>query len=104
VEGLSINPVSSSTIGFILGAIVNYFLSYLVVFKSNKKHSETFIKFMAVASIGLSFNVSVMYFGTSILHWSYIISQILATGIVVFWNFSINKIWTFSHKENINDS
>lgn len=100
VEWLSANPVFSSTIGFILGAIINYLLSYIIVFKSKKNHSEAFVKFMTVASGGLFLNVVIMHIGTDILKWHYILCQISATGLVLFWNFTLNKIWTFSHRKN----
>ena len=56
VEVAKISPVLSSTIGFIVGALVSYFLNYHFTFRSNKCHSEAIIKFFVVALIGLALN------------------------------------------------
>lgn len=98
VELADTNPVVATAVGFMLGAIVNYLLSYLLVFKSNKRHTEAFIKFVIVASIGLLLNIAIMYLGTVIFKWHYFLSQIIATGTVLLWNFTLNKVWTFSHR------
>ena len=42
-----------------------------------------------------------MYLFVNILHIYYIISKILTSTIVLFWNFFINKIWTFDYKVDI---
>lgn len=98
VEIVNMNPVYSTTIGFIVSATINYILNYHITFKSNKKHHEALTKFLVIATIGLGLNTLIMYVGTETLKWHYFLAQIIATGIVLFWNFILNKIWTFSSK------
>lgn len=99
VHSGGLSPLYASTAGFCVGACVNYVLNYNYTFNSNKKHSETLVKFMLVALIGLAINALIMYIGTEWLQIHYILVQIVATGIVLLSNFSFNKLWTFAHSE-----
>jgi putative flippase GtrA len=60
-----------------------------------KSHKEAMSKFFAVAIFGAIVNTTLMYVGINIIHMYYLLSQIVATGIVLIWNFIINKVWTF---------
>lgn len=92
-------PVYASTVGFAVGACINYILNYRYTFNSNKKHSEALIKFMLVALLGVAINGLIMYLGTEWMQVNYFLVQIFATGIVLLSNFSFNKLWTFAHKD-----
>lgn len=93
VHFLAINPVPASVFGFIAGAIVNYLLNYHFTFNSQKEHLETSLRFLMVALTGLGLNTFLMFLLTDGLH--YLLSQVCATIIVLFWNFLCNRFWTF---------
>jgi putative flippase GtrA len=95
VQVVKVNAVLASCTGFIVGAMVNYSLNYRYTFRSNKKHSEAAMKFFAIALVGLISNALIMGFAVEILKVHYILAQIVTTGIVLFWNFTGNRIWTF---------
>lgn len=88
-------PVFSSTLGFIVGALVNYALSYHFIFCSNSSHTHTIRKFFTVAMFGLGLNTLVLSSAIYSLRLHYLAGQLLATGIVVIWNFAGNRWWTF---------
>lgn len=90
-----VNSILASIIGSIIGTFVNYILNYHWTFQSNKNHKETMTKFFTVASSGMLFNALIMAIAVNKLQVYYLISQLLATSIVLFWNFTANKIWTF---------
>ncbi len=96
VEALSMHPVSSSMLGSLAGAVVNYLLSHHWVFRSQRKHSETATKFVAIAGLGLMLNAAIMYLLVTIAGVHYFLAQVAATGIVLFWNFLGNRFWTFA--------
>jgi putative flippase GtrA len=96
VHFLGLNPLLASTAGFVVGALVNYLLSYIFIFRSRKRHSEAISKFFVVALVGLGLNSMALSFGVYIAQWNYLVAQLAATAIVLFWNFVVNKIWTFS--------
>lgn len=92
-------PIVFSTLGFIVGALVNYGLSYYYVFRSYNSHPRTLAKFFTVALFGLGFNTLVLSSAVYGLKLHYLVGQVLATGIVVIWNFIGNRWWTFRKGE-----
>ena len=88
-------PVVGSVIGFVCGALVNYTLNYHITFRSSKQHHEAMLKFFLVALCGLAINTLIMSLSINSFHLHYIISQMSASGLVLIWNFSCNRIWTF---------
>jgi putative flippase GtrA len=81
--------------GFSGGAMVNYFLNYYVTFKSTKSHHEAMIKFSIVAVIGLILNTLMMALAIEVFALYYLLAQVISTGLVLFWNFIGNRLWTF---------
>ena len=92
---VGVGVVLASALGFTLGAVVSYMVNYLYTFKSDQKHREAAFRFIVVASMGLLFNTGLMTLFLIILPVHYFISQALATVLVLFWNFSANRRWTF---------
>ena len=98
VEFIYLSPVIATTAGFVVGAIINYVLNYKYTFNSTKNHTEAFSKFAVVAVIGAAMNAFIMQAGLEYFEINYLLVQILATAVVLLWNFFINKIWTFAEK------
>jgi len=95
VESGLLGAVPASVAGVTVGAVINYFLNYRFTFNSKKSHKEAMTKFFIVAAFGAIINTALMYVGIHTLHLYYLLSQIVATGIVLLWNFIANKFWTF---------
>ena len=53
-------------------------------------------KFFTIAFVGLLLNTIIMAIGVEILNLHYLLAQVVATGLVLFWNFTGNRLWTFS--------
>lgn len=100
VEIAKSNAVVASSIGFVLGAIVNYYLNYRYTFRSQKAHWEALSKFFIVAMAGIMLNTVVMAYLTTVVNLHYLIAQITATGTVLIWNFIGNRMWTFREKSH----
>ncbi|MGA2667103.1 MAG: GtrA family protein [Patescibacteria group bacterium] len=86
----------AKVVSFAVSVINSYIWNRRWTFRSydpNKLHQ--FSKFMVVALVGLGLNTLIMYLVVSWFHWRDIIGLALATLIVLFWNFLINKFWTF---------
>lgn len=95
VELVSMNPVIASVLGYIAGAVVNYLLNYYFTFLSEGKHFQTALKFSVVVTSALSLNALIMYICTELLQIHYMISQVIATLLVLVWNFFAHKLWTY---------
>ena len=96
VEFLLIDPVVSSVMGFVVGAIVNYTLNYYITFKSKTNHYEAGTKFFFIALIGGIVNSLLMLLLVKVFGINYIFSQILSTGIILFGNFFVSRVWVFN--------
>lgn len=94
-----LDPVLASTLGFLAGAQINYILNYVITFNSNKRHRDAMPRFMIVATTGLILNYVIMSIGVNYLLINYMIVQVLATLLILVWNFVVNRIWTFGIKK-----
>ena len=94
------DAVISSTLGFVVGACVNYTLNYLFTFNSSKRHLEALPKFFTIALLGMLANAAIM---NGLVHQAgvhYLSAQIVATMVVLVWNFAGSKIWVFKEKRS----
>jgi putative flippase GtrA len=98
VQLIHADPVIATTVGFIAGALVNYTLNYHITFSSNKRHRETLTKFFSVATAGACINSLIMSVGINIFDVHYLIIQLMATCIVLTFNFVANSNWTFADR------
>ena len=89
-------PVLASAFGFCASALVNYQLNRVLTFDSRAPHRVAFPRFTAVAIIGLILNSSVMFALVNWLDIHYLAAQVVATGIVLAWNFLLSRFWTFA--------
>jgi putative flippase GtrA len=87
----------SAAIAFILGLIVNYFLSITWVFNKRKLKNRPleFGMFGVIGIIGLGFNEVIIWFFTQDLQIYYLISKIFAAIFILFWNFFARKYILF---------
>lgn len=95
VELLSVDAVIASSIGYIAGAVFNYAANYYLTFKSNASHVGALIKFSVVVTGGLLINYGLMLLLVDYFAWPYLIGQVIATGIVFFYNFFAHRSWTY---------
>ena len=79
----------STTLAFIVGLTVNYFLSIIWVFntKDGVNRKREFTLFCIVGVIGLILTDLFMWLFTDKVHFFYLVSKIVTTVIIFFWNF-----------------
>lgn len=88
----------SAAIAFILGLVTNYLISISWVFHHSGKMRvwQEFVCFAIIGVIGLGLNELIMYVGTDMMHLHYMISKLISTAIVFFWNFFARKFMLFN--------
>ncbi len=88
----------SAAIAFILGLIVNYLISIRWVFQHSEKMQiwQEFLLFAFIGVVGLGLNELIMYAGTDLVKLHYMISKLISTAIVFFWNFFARKFILFN--------
>lgn len=94
-DGLGIAAVPAAVCGYLAGAVTSYWLNYRYTFTSTRAHRSTATRFAMVALGGLALNTLLMAVLTAQLGMHYLLAQVLATGLILCWNFALNKIWTF---------
>ena len=80
-------PVSIFT--FVLATLINYFLSIKFVFQSGIRHKQQIelCAVFVVSGVALLVNQVILYTAIELFHWHLIVSKILATATVFFWNY-----------------
>ena len=95
-EKLKQNKFVANSMGFTASALSNFFLNkHFTFINTNPNVLEQFTKFLGVALVGLAINNSLVYFFSEKRNKNFYSSKILATGVVMFWNFFINYFFTF---------
>jgi putative flippase GtrA len=87
----------STFVAFILGLIANYALSIGWVF--NKRNIDNiwseFTIFAVIGVVGLILNELFMWFFTDYMGIYYLLSNIIAAALILFWNFFARKFALF---------
>ena len=101
----------ANAIGFSLAATSNYFLNRVWTWKSTSKEvGVEFAKFFLVSLIGLGLNSFILFllkdvsiiprFVETTLDWDFWVAKVIATAVVMVWNFVANNLFTFRQKKH----
>ena len=85
---------------FVVATLVNYILSIKHVFESGarfEKKREVFWVYV-VSLFGMGIDLAVLYVCIDILGVEMMLSKLLATGVVFFWNYFARKHFVFKAK------
>lgn len=94
----------ANSISFTAGLTNNFTLNRAWTFEDieHANWKKQFAQYAIVSLIGLTFNNVIVLLLERVflvlLHqseWSYFPAKVIATGVVVFWNYFANKTWTF---------
>ncbi|MEH3148468.1 MAG: GtrA family protein [Methylobacterium frigidaeris] len=96
VEAGRADPAWAALAGYVAGGAVSYGLHRRLTYASDRPHAEAGWRFSVVAGVGLAITWALMRGFTRGLGIAYLPAQMLTTGLVVFWNFSGNRLWTFA--------
>jgi len=96
-ELAGMNYLISAAIAFIVGLTVNYLLSVRWVFASRTLESRTaeFTVFALIGIVGLGLNELFLWLLTDFVGWHYLVSKLVTTAIVFFWNFLARRLVLF---------
>ena len=84
------------TDNIIISTFINWLAGRLLVFKkSNKSIIAEIISIYLSSVIGLGLNLLIMYICVDILSVGDMLSKIIATGIVFFFNFLVRKLYIY---------
>ena len=96
-EFIGMHYLISATLSFVVGLNVNYFLAKYFVFKHSKikniKAEYIFIIFISLS--GLLLNNGLLWILTELFGIFYLISKIISTFVILFYNFTVRKLFIF---------
>ncbi len=92
-EFINVYYLVSAAIAFLLGLIINYFLSVTWVFEKRPVKSKwlEFTIFAVIGIVGLALNELFIWGFTDIANLHYLQSKIMSTVFVFLWNFFARK-------------
>ena len=94
-----VNYLISVIFAFVIGLAVNYGLSKLLVFENSSVNGKIeFLVYGIIGVIGLGFTEIIMYVLTEIAGLYFMVSKVIATIIVLVWNFVARKITLYRKK------
>lgn len=95
VELVRVKPVPAAVLAYLCGAMVSYLLNARYTFGETKTaFGKGLIKFLIVNVIGLGLNTAIF---TALVHlqFHYLIAQMVATGLVLIWNYAGARLFVF---------
>lgn len=97
-EFVSLHYLVSATIGFLLGLLLNYLLcvAWIFEYRALENAIHEFLLFALIGIIGLLLNNVLLYGFTEGLGMFYLVSKLLAAGIILVFNFSLRRHILFS--------
>jgi putative flippase GtrA len=88
----------SATLAFLVAAMYNYTLNRNWTFKTNGSQKKQLPAFLLTGGTALLLNNLILFVSVDTFGLWYIYGKIIATAVVTFWNFFINKYFTFRLK------
>lgn len=96
-EYVGFNPLISAPIAFTISLIVNYILCVYVVFHAETQTGIQMFLFIFTSLLGLGINQAVMWFFIDIVGLWYMFSKIIASAIVMIWNYITKRYILHGH-------
>lgn len=91
----------AQTIAFILGLIANFFLSKLFVFQTKSERTNAageFLTYGVIGVAGLGIKWLMLWAFNKQLGWHYMLVWLIATAIVLIWNYAARKVILYRKK------
>jgi putative flippase GtrA len=89
------DPVRANLAAYVLGGIVSYSLNRQFAFRSERPHSHAVWRFAVVAGVGFVLTGVLTYWLHRRLGLPYVLAAVMTSGVVLFWSFIANRLWTF---------
>ena len=87
----------ANAIGFVVAATNNYILNRIWTWGSTSDQvGVEYVKFFTVSLIGLGLNTLILYIFNEKIKLNFYVSKVIATGVVMLWNFFANNFFTFA--------
>lgn len=93
--GFNVTAVIATSIGFAVSAVFNFVANYHFTFRSTARVWTAACRYAMVAGAGLVINAAIFAILAEGLGVRYLLSQVVATGFVLVWNYLGGRHFTF---------
>jgi putative flippase GtrA len=93
------SSVVGALISYCCGGILSYLLNRRHTFETDRTHVQAGWRFASVMAVGFTLTGLFMYLFAERMGLNEMLSRMITTGIVFFWNFVAHKTWTFAEKQ-----
>jgi putative flippase GtrA len=94
LAGLAAAPAAS--FGAVCGALAAYAGNRRFTFPGGAAHQQALPRFLVVAAFGAAASGAIVWAGTEVFAMHYLAAQFVATSIVVWSGFVLNRRWSFA--------
>ncbi len=97
VELFHVNVYLANTVSFTAAGLNNFILNSTWTFgdQANKQPARQLAQFFTVSIIGYLLNQALLYSFIEFAGLWYLLAKAIAIVVVLFWNFTANRLWTF---------
>lgn len=96
-EKCKVNKFLANSSGFMFAVVSNYLLNRFWTFHSaDPAVAVQFSKFLVISIVGLTMNNAIIYWLNEKQKINFYFAKVIATGVVMLWNFWANLTFTFS--------
>jgi putative flippase GtrA len=102
VEAVWLHYLTAAVFGFIVGVAVNYVLSKLLVFKSNKismSRAAGVAIYVFISAVGLGLTELFMIFFTETVGLYFMLSKVISAFLVFIWNYYGRRLIIYREKK-----
>jgi len=95
-EKVKINKFVANACGFSIAVVNNFILNkYWTFDNQNPIATEQFVKFLVISIVGLGINSLLLFILLKKIKGNFYLVKMAVIGLVFFWNFSANYLYTF---------
>ncbi|MEO7742916.1 MAG: GtrA family protein [Usitatibacter sp.] len=96
-KGFGLPYLRVAAASFVIATLVNYFLSVRFVFRSGQRFGRRWEIAMVylVSGVGLALNQAILYLCVELAVFGLLLSKLVATGAVFFWNYLARRFFVF---------
>lgn len=98
IEKIGVHYMIAAVIAFVFGLVCNYCLSKFMVFNGSETKlsaKKEFLAYGIIGVIGLVITLVLMYVMTEWLKMYFMVSKVIATVLVLVWNFGARKYFVY---------
>lgn len=96
VEWAGAKAGPAAAVGATFGALTAYAGNHRLTFMSRVPHGVALPRFLLVAAFGAIASGLIVWAGTEWLHMHYLMAQVIATALILWTGFALNRRWTFA--------